>query len=352
MKRRAPFADDGPQIGSSDESNGSNSAYEDIEGHSRKVTLQYGVTWELFTQGNSRDDRVQAFRKVREVLQPSLTNAAVSASALHCQATVAKWYLGVTFCPAHRWGEEPSPHKRKWDILHVLLLGRDMGRYEKNFLRVLCHIPECKARCANVGAGGERCPRSSIKFLYLCVKYTAPPGGGWKQCLEVNVAAATRGGGSKRLHLAAAPLDDGEAELGDSERELDRVEALAPSRELDREDWPELDRADRVEALAPSRSEQEEALLLPLRSRPSGGIGPSATMQIAHAREALGRCGPERDRAAASACGSHGTGPMPCSSQGTGIPSQNVHLRAVRKALGLCRSEQEARDSEGEEARE
>ena len=66
----------------------------------------------------------------------------------------------------------------------MLLLGDDMGRYEKNFLRVLGHIPECKARCANVGAGGERCPRSSIKFLYLCVKYTAPPGGGWLQCLR------------------------------------------------------------------------------------------------------------------------------------------------------------------------
>ena len=74
------------------------------------------------------------------------------------------------------------------------------------------------------------------------------------------------------------------------------------------------------------------------------------------ALEALGRCGPERDRAAASA-GSAGA---------YGIPSEtvqlrasvrdplpdNVHLRAVRKALGLCRSEQEARDSEGEEARE
>ena len=148
---------------------------------------------------------------------------------LHQPPEVAKWYLGVTFCPGNRWGEEPSPHKLKWDILYVLLLGEDMGRYEKNFLRVLGHIPECKARCANVGAGGERCPRSSIKFLYLCVKYTAPPGGGWKQCLEVNVAAATRGGGSKRLHLAAAPLDDGEAELGDSER-ADRVEESETAR--------------------------------------------------------------------------------------------------------------------------
>ena len=191
MKRRAPFADDKD---SSDESNGSNSAYEDIVGHSRRVTLQYGVTWELFTKGNSKDDRLQAFRKVKGVLlQPSLTNAAVPASALRCQATVAKWYIGVTFCPAHRWNEEPSPHKHKWDILYVLLLGRDMGRYEKNFLRTINHIPECKARCANVGAGGERCPQSSIKFLYLCVKYTAPPGGGWLQCLR-------------------EPLDDNESE--------------------------------------------------------------------------------------------------------------------------------------------
>jgi len=191
MKRRAPFADDED---SSDESNGSNSAYEDIVGHSRRVTLQYGVTWELFTKGNSKDDRLQAFRKVKGVLlQPSLTNAAVPASALRCQATVAKWYIGVTFCPAHRWNEEPSPHKHKWDILYVLLLGRDMGRYEKNFLRTINHIPECKARCANVGAGGERCPQSSIKFLYLCVKYTAPPGGGWLQCLR-------------------EPLDDNESE--------------------------------------------------------------------------------------------------------------------------------------------
>ena len=71
-KRKALSADD------KDSSDGSNSAYEDIVGHSRRVTLQYGVTWELFTKGNSKDDRLQALREVREVLQPSLTNAAVS----------------------------------------------------------------------------------------------------------------------------------------------------------------------------------------------------------------------------------------------------------------------------------
>ena len=50
--------------------------------------------------------------------------------------------------------------------------------------------------------------------------------------------------------------------------------------------------------------------------------------------EALGRCSPERDRAAASAglAGAYG------------LPSETVQLRAARKALGLCRSEREARE--------
>ena len=205
--------------------------------------------------GESEERHVEAFRKVRELLEPPPRPG--TPMELRTRVTVAKWYLGVTLCPSHRWGEEPSPHKHRWDILHVLLLGRDMGRYEKNFLRVLGHIPECKARCANVGAGGERCPRSSIKFLYLCVKYTAPPGGGLLQCLR-------------------EPLDDGEAELGDSDQAIALYRAL----------------------------------------------------------EALGRCGPERDRAATRA-GSAGA---------YGIPSETWQLRAARKALGLCRSEREARE--------
>ena len=187
--------------------------------------------------GESEERHVEAFRKVRELLEPPPRPG--TPMELRTRVTVAKWYLGVTLCPSHRWGEEPSPHKHRWDILHVLLLGKHMRRCERNFLSVLNNTPEHKARCANVARGEDRVDATSIRFLYICFKYARSTR--YVQCLR------------------DPPWDDGEPELDDAAR-ADRIEALALCRSArEARELGDAARADRIQSalLLQSRCEQE-----------------------------------------------------------------------------------------------
>ena len=67
--------------------------------------------------------------------------------------------------------------------MHVLLVGKDMGRYEKNWLSVMNQFLEeaCILKNQNVGPGGERVRADRSRFLYVCLKFTAPPGGGFQE---------------------------------------------------------------------------------------------------------------------------------------------------------------------------
>ena len=47
------------------EHNDSEDAYDDVLGRSRAATALYGVSWETFVKGNTRDCRINAFGNVR-----------------------------------------------------------------------------------------------------------------------------------------------------------------------------------------------------------------------------------------------------------------------------------------------
>ena len=279
MKRRFVSKRCEPE-GDGDSSDGSTSTYEDILEGSRQSSLRYGVSWEHFRMGESEERHVEAFRKVRELLepppQPGYGQGATVRELLELRTcvTVAKWYLGVTLCPSHRWGEEPSPHKHRWDILHVLLLGKHMRRCERRFLSVLNNTPEHNARCANVARGEDRVDATSIRFLYICFKYVAPPG----MCNvcefhQVPIPFVP-------LHvqfLRDPPWDDGEPELDDAAR-ADRIEALASCRsEREARELGDAARADRIQSalLLQSRCEQE-AREAPPAPAPAPSPPPSA----------------------------------------------------------------------------
>ena len=121
--------------------------------------LKYGVHWRHFRKGETIGNRKDAWRRFRNIVE---------------EPEVVSWYLGVTGMPSRRFWEEPSPHKLRFDAMFPLLVGKHMGRYEKNWLKLVKMVPGLKEASCNVGPGGERVRRGSIKFMYVCVKWVPP----------------------------------------------------------------------------------------------------------------------------------------------------------------------------------
>ena len=149
------------------EDDDSEDACDDVLDRSRAASAFYGVSWESFVGGSTRDSRVNAFFKMKTLVTGE---------------NVAKWYIGVTFCPVHRFFHEPGPHKLIYDVLHVLYLGSNMDRFEKNWLEVVQKglNQECLSKCQNKGKGGERVRQGAVRYLYVCLKYIKPPTGGFQ----------------------------------------------------------------------------------------------------------------------------------------------------------------------------
>ena len=149
------------------EDDDSEDACEDVLGRSRAASAFYGVSWASFVEGSSRENRLQGFKTMKTFVTGENT---------------AKWYIGVTFCPVHRFFHEPGPHKLNYDVLHVLYLGVDVGRFEKNWLKILqlASDQKCRSKCQNKGPGGERVRRHAVRYLYVCLKYNQPPTGGFQ----------------------------------------------------------------------------------------------------------------------------------------------------------------------------
>ena len=149
------------------EDDDSEDACEDVLGRSRAASAFYGVSWASFVEGSSRENRLQGFKTMKTFVTGENT---------------AKWYIGVTFCPVHRFFHEPGPHKLNYDVLHVLYLGVDVGRFEKNWLKILqlAFDQKCLSKCQNKGPGGERVRRHAVRYLYVCLKYNQPPTGGFQ----------------------------------------------------------------------------------------------------------------------------------------------------------------------------
>jgi hypothetical protein len=127
-------------------SESSGQSYEDVIANAINDCEQYGVQWEHLENGTGgRAQRVEALKTIKALVV--LTN-------------ISNWYLGVARNPARRFHEDPCPHCLKYHVLYPLGIGTNMGRYERNLLRVLR------------GPGGEHVSANSVCFMYCCIRRT------------------------------------------------------------------------------------------------------------------------------------------------------------------------------------
>ena len=177
-----------------DEYSDSEHACGDVQGRSAAASKLYGVLWTSFSQGHSKRTRYESFLKLIALIQ---------------EPNVAKWYVGVSFCPVHRFSHGEAPHKHNYDALYVLYLGFHLEKYEKSWLDTLPRaVNEATYnKCQNKGTGGERVRKGAVRYLYVCLRYILSPTGGFqeheiieeaKQILDVERPA-------KRRRLEAVP---------------------------------------------------------------------------------------------------------------------------------------------------
>ena len=136
-------------------SESSGQTYEDVIANAITDCEQYGVQWEYFKKGNDRAQRVEAFRTIK---------------ALVVLPNIANWYLGVAINPARRFHEDPGPHCLKYHVLYPLWIGTNMGKYERDLLRVLKAGNIAQGKCDNRGPGGEHVSANSVCFMYCCIR--------------------------------------------------------------------------------------------------------------------------------------------------------------------------------------
>ena len=115
----------------------------------------YGPRWEYFSRGFERFDRQQAYGLVKMLASSTETS---------------KYYIGVCKDPASRFFEPPSAHKHNFDCMFPLLLGKNMGEVERNFLKTLRTKNIELHKLENKSTGGEGVHPRSLRFLYICVK--------------------------------------------------------------------------------------------------------------------------------------------------------------------------------------
>ena len=155
--KRPRLADD-----ASDDSDAESSAssatmhrrFDDVVAGEIDEAAQFGVSWQHFVKGEEVENRKMAWRTILKFAESEETR---------------RFYIGVCKSPAHRFFKKPAPHKFKFDVLYPLLVGRDMGKVEKNMLQVIRKGQVALGKLENVGPGGEGVHRKSIRFLYLCV---------------------------------------------------------------------------------------------------------------------------------------------------------------------------------------
>ena len=141
----------------------SSNSFEDIIGHAHLELEDYGVSWRYFERGSKRATKQAAFMHLKNlVIKPEVTS----------------YYVGVCKSPAHRYFNEPAPHKKNYDVLFPLLVGKNMGKTERNFLRVLRVGGVVVEKLKNLSTGGEGIHPRSVRFLYVCVTWRKCTSGG------------------------------------------------------------------------------------------------------------------------------------------------------------------------------
>ncbi|MEE3207949.1 MAG: hypothetical protein VX239_03350 [Candidatus Thermoplasmatota archaeon] len=134
-------------------------SYEDIIGAAAKEDVKYGVVWDYFIRGAEREHRQNASRSIKQLVE---------------EPAVQTYYVGVCRCPAHRFFETPSPHRERFDAMYPLMVGKNMGKVERNMIVVLRTGEVALHKIKNVGPGGERVRARGVRFLYLCVNRKSP----------------------------------------------------------------------------------------------------------------------------------------------------------------------------------
>ena len=142
-----------------DEDSDSSQSFQDVISQAYAEADQYGVSWCFFEPGQTRTSRTTAFQAMKtKVASPE----------------VQEYYIGVCKSPAHRFYNEPAPHKLRFDAIFPLLVGQNMGKTEKNYLQVLRAGQVDLHKLMNKSGGGEGVHARSVRFLYFCVKWTRP----------------------------------------------------------------------------------------------------------------------------------------------------------------------------------
>ena len=87
---------------------------------------------------------------------------------------VETWYVGACKDPYDRFFEQPSPHSVRFHCLYPVWLGKKAGDMEKEILRHSRWARSGHSKCQNAPSskGGEGISPLSIRFVYVCVRWT------------------------------------------------------------------------------------------------------------------------------------------------------------------------------------
>ena len=87
---------------------------------------------------------------------------------------VEAWYVGACKDPYDRFFEQPSPHCVRFHCCYPVWLGKKAGDMEKEVLRHSRWTESGQSKCQNAPSskGGEGISPLSIRFVYVCVRWT------------------------------------------------------------------------------------------------------------------------------------------------------------------------------------
>ena len=142
-KRKAEEQDAG------EESESSANDFEDVVYAAQENSQHFGIIWDLFEHNSAK---MSYSRLKEEVLKED----------------VFSYYVGVCKDPCWRFYCEPSPHRLRFQELWPLIVGKSMGKIERQLISELRKVCPEKMKNSAQSSGGEGIHAQSVRFLYLC----------------------------------------------------------------------------------------------------------------------------------------------------------------------------------------